>query len=130
MDNTFSAKLFVQGLAQDLIDSFAKAGRATTPVLVGSARETAVRSKFENIFPQSIGVSTGCVIDVENHRACTTPEGADSIYFVNKDGENFQRLLANINSIITRGRTADVLPFNKYIINNTNYPSNGIVYNL
>ena len=281
MDNTFSAKLFVQGLAQDLIDSFAKAGRATTPVLVGSARETAVRSKFENIFPQSIGVSTGCVIDVENHtskqtdiiiyekdicpvfsindtpessyypcesviavgevkstlgtnelldsfakiesvkqlkrfgnegnsfrsycsrtvlfgsseerydqmkkpldqiygfvicekiglskdtflgkcaeeirkhpsyvvpniivslhdgaliyldsknhRACTTPEGADSIYFVNKDGENFQQLLANLYSMITRGRTTDVLPFNKYIINNTNYPSNGTVYNL
>ena len=281
MDNTFSAQLFVQELAQDLIDSFAKAGRATTPVLVGNARENAVRSKLEKLFPKSIGVSTGCVIDVENHtskqtdiiiyekdicpvfsindttessyfpcesviavgevkstlgtndlldsfakiesvkqlkrfgnegnhyrsycsrtiivgakeekydqinkpldqiygfiicekiglkidtfivkcleeikkrpsyvvpniivslhdgvliymdlkkyRACTNPEGADSIYFVNTEGENFQQLLSNLHIIISDGRSTDVLPFNKYIINDINYPSGGIAYKL
>lgn len=67
MDNSFSAKDFVQSLAQDLVDSFARAGRATTPVLVGTAREQAVRLKLEKLFPQAVGVSTGCVIDVNNN---------------------------------------------------------------
>lgn len=281
MEEVFSAKEFVQSLAQDLVDSFAKAGRATTPVLVGSARENAVRSKLEKLFPQAIGVSTGCVIDVDNntskqtdiiiyekdicpvfsvndtpessyypcegviavgevkstlntndlldsfkkiesvkrlkrfgnegtcfrrycsrlvikgskdeafdqlnksldqiygfiicekiglsvetflekcaeeikkrpsylvpnmivslhdgvlvyldskhHRACTNSSGADSIYFVNKEGENFQQILANLYSIITHGRSTDVLPFNKYIINNCSYSDNGMVYGI
>lgn len=72
MDSTFSTTEFVQDLAQDLIDSFAKAGRATTPVLVGSAREKAVRIKLEKLFPQAVGVSTGCIIDVEKHTSKQT----------------------------------------------------------
>ncbi len=281
MDSSFSANDFVSSLAKDLVDSFAKAGRATTPVLVGSARENAVRLKLEKIFPQSVGVSTGCVIDVENHtskqtdiilyekdicpifsindtpetsfypcesviavgevkstidtndlldafskiesvkklkrfgkdsrcfrkyctrvilygteeegynqlvkpldqvygfiicekislktetflakcaqeikkrppylvpniivslhdgvliyldsinkRACSSPTDADSLYFVNKEGENFQQLLSNLYGVITRGRSTDVLPFDKYIINDSNYPGNGIVYKI
>ena len=72
MDIKFSARGFVQTLAQDLIDSFAKAGRATTPGLVGSARERAVRNSLERLFPQAIGVSTGCVIDSENNTSNQT----------------------------------------------------------
>lgn len=281
MDNTFSAKGFVQSLAQDLVDSFARAGRATTPVLVGTAREQAVRLKLEKLFPQAVGVSTGCVIDVENNtskqtdiiiyekdicpvfsindtpessyypcesviavgevkstlntndlldafskiesvkrlkrfgnegtsfrkycsrtvffgakeetfnqfekpldqiygviiceeigltidtfltkcaeevekrpsylvpnmvvslhdgvlvyidsrqnKTCTDSAGADSLYFVNKVGENFQQLLSTLYCVITRGRTTDVLPFIKYIIDDSNYPGKGRVFKL
>jgi hypothetical protein len=66
MEASFSAKDYVQTLAQELIENFAKAGKATTPGLVGSARERAVRKKFEQLFPQAVGVATGCVIDVDN----------------------------------------------------------------
>lgn len=72
MESTFSAKDFVSFLAQDLVDSFDKAGRATTPVLVGSAREQAVRLKLEKLFPQAVGVGSGCVIDVQNNTSKQT----------------------------------------------------------
>lgn len=281
MESQFFAKEYVRTLALELINSFAKAGMATTPGLVGSAREKAVRNKLEKIFPQAVGVATGCVIDVENNtskqtdiilfekdicpvfsindnpettyypcesvmavgevksvlgtrelmdafnkiesvkclrrllneersfrgycsrtvlygtiyerynqfekpldqiygfiicerfglsietilakckeeikkrlpstvpnmivslndgvlvcfdsknkRTCTDSRGADSLYFVNKPGENFQQLLANLNAILVRGRTTDVFPFEKYIINNSNYPPHGHVFSL
>ena len=281
MDNTFSAKDFVQNLAQDLVDSFARAGQATTPVLVGTAREQAVRLKLEKLFPQAVGVSTGCVIDIENKtskqtdiiiyekdicpvfsindtpessyypcesviavgevkstlntadlldgfskiesvknlkrfgnegssfrkycsrtvilgtkeesfnqfkkpldqiygfiicekigltidtflakcaeevnkrppylvpniivslhdgvlvyinieqkKTCTDPTDADFLYFVNKKGENFQQLLSQLYSVITRGRSTDVFPFVKYIIDDANYPGGGRVFKL
>lgn len=276
MKSFFPVKDYVQTLAQELIESFAKAGKATTPSLVGSAREKSVRHKFEQLFPQAVGVATGCVIDVENrtsrqtdiilyekdicpvfsindapettyypcesviavgevkstlgtselldsfskiesvkglHRfgidvssfrgycsrtvllgtsdevynqyekprdqiygfiicdkiglsldtflakckdevkkrppylvpnmivslhdgvliyidskknqTCKDSNGADHLYFVNIPGSNFQHLLADLNYFITSGRTTDVLPFTKYIIDNTNYPAHG-----
>lgn len=279
MDSTFSAKDFVSSLAQDLVESFDKAGRATTPVLVGSAREQAVRLKLEKLFPQAVGVGTGCVIDVQNNtskqtdiiiyekdvcpifsindtlessyypcesviavgevkstlntldlldafakiesvkslkrygnpgtsfrkycsrvvicgapsetydqfnkpldqiygfvicekiglaidtflqkcveeikkrpaylvpnmivslhdgvmvhidtkknRICTDSSTADALYFVNKQGENFQQLLSSLDLVITGGRSTDVLPFSKYIINNTGLPGGGRLY--
>lgn len=279
MESTFSAKDFVSFLAQDLVDSFDKAGRATTPVLVGSAREQAVRLKLEKLFPQAVGVGTGCVIDVQNktskqtdiiiyekdicpvfsindtpessyypcesviavgevkstlntvdlldafakiesvkslkrfgnegtcfrkycsrvvmqgapsetfdqfnkpldqiygfvicdkiglaidtflskceeeiqkrpayllpnmivslhdgvlvhidtkvNKICTDASTADALYFVNKQGENFQQLLSSLDYAITHGRTTDVFPFAKYIIDNTNLPGGGRLY--
>lgn len=281
MNNTFVAKEFVQSLAQDLVDSFARAGQATTPVLVGTAREQAVRLKLEKLFPQAVGVSTGCVIDVENNtskqtdiiiyekdicpvfsindtpessyypcesviavgevkstlnttdlldafskiesvkrlkrfgnkgtsfrkycsrtviwgsqdetfnqfnkpldqiygfilcekigmkidtflskcaeevnkrppylvpnmvvslhdgvlvyidikqnKTCTDPAGADSLYLVNKVGENFQQLLSVLYCVISRGRSTDVFPFVKYIIDDANYPGGGRLFKL
>ena len=279
MVNSFSAIDFVHSLAQDLVDSFTKAGRATTPVLVGTAREQAVRLKLEKIFPQAVGVGTGCVIDVMNNtskqtdiiiyekdicpifsindtpessyypcesviavgevkstlstndlldafskiesvkrlkrfgnegtsfrkycsrtvilgakeetfdqknkpldqiygfviceklgltvdaflskcaaeinnrasylvpnmivslndgilvyidskhnRSCNDSAGADSLYFVNKEGQNFQQLLSTLYHVITQGRSTDVFPFTKYIISNSNYPGGGRLY--
>ncbi len=276
MDSTFSARDFVSSLAQDLVESFDKAGRATTPGLVGSAREQAVRLKLEKLFPQAVGVGTGCVIDVQNNTSkqtdiiiyekdvcpifsindtpessyypcesviavgevkstlntadlldafakiesvkslkrygnqgtsfrkycsrsvilgatsetfdqinkpldqiygfvicekigltidtfllkcgeeikkrsaylvpnmivslcdgvlvhintkmnkfCIDSSPADALYFVNKQGENFQQLLFSLDFVITHGRTTDVFPFSKYIIENSDLPGDG-----
>lgn len=281
MEMSFSAKDYVQTLAQELVDGFSKAGMATTPGLVGSARERAVRKKLEQIFPQAVGVSSGCIIDADNrtskqtdiilyekdicpvfsindnpettyfpcesviaigevkstlgtselmdsfakvesvkclhrhykdarsfrnycsrtvfygtvdesysqfekpkdqiygfiicdkiglsldtffakcreeinkrpsyvvpnmivslsdgvlvymdskaNRTCTDSAGADYLYFVNKPGLNFQQLLVNLNSILVNGRTTDVFPFEKYVIDNTNYPAHGRIFPL
>ena len=281
METSFSAKDYVQTLAQELVNGFAQAGKATTPGLVGSAREKAVRNKLEKIIPQAVGVASGCIIDADNrtskqtdiilyekdicpvfsindnpettyfpcesviaigevkstlgtselidsfakiesvkhlHRqckdersfrgycsrtvlygtvdekyrqfekpfdqiygfilcekiglsldsffakcreeikkrpsyavpnmivslsdgvlvyvdskinqTCTDSAGADYLYFVNKPGQNFQQLLVNLYSIIVKGRTSDVFPFEKYMIDNTNYPAHGRIFPL
>jgi hypothetical protein len=63
MESTFSPANFLQYLAQELIDHFARAGGATTPSLVGGAREVEVRRKLEMLLPGKVAVATGCVID-------------------------------------------------------------------
>lgn len=63
MDHTFSTTQFLKDLAQDLVGSFDRAGRATTPGLVGSARESAVRRQLESVLPTISAVGSGCVID-------------------------------------------------------------------
>lgn len=72
MEANFNSLDFLKDLAEDLVDGFKKAGKATTPVLVGSAREKEVRNKLELIFPQSIGIATGCVIDTYGHTSKQT----------------------------------------------------------
>jgi len=63
MESTFSPTSFLNYLAQELIDNFSRAGGATTPGIVGSARETEVWKKLELLLPQKVTVATGCVID-------------------------------------------------------------------
>jgi hypothetical protein len=63
MDAIFSPTEFLNNVAHDLIDNFSRAGRATTPGLVGSAREAEVRRKLEKLLPEKVTVATGCVID-------------------------------------------------------------------
>lgn len=63
MDTTFNPTQFLNYLAQELIDNFARAGSATTPGLVGGAREAEVRRKLESLLPTKVSVVTGCVID-------------------------------------------------------------------
>ena len=63
MDQTFSVSDFLNYLAQGLIQNFARAGAATTPGLVGDARETEVRRQLETLLPSKMTVATGCVID-------------------------------------------------------------------
>jgi Domain of unknown function (DUF6602) len=67
METSFRSVEFLKDLAQELIDSFSRAGRATTPGLVGTAREQAVRQKLEAILPPAAGVGSGCVIDSTGH---------------------------------------------------------------
>ena len=41
MEANFNSVDFIKDLSEELINGFKKAGKATTPVLVGSAREKA-----------------------------------------------------------------------------------------
>lgn len=63
MESTFSVAAHLSNLAEELIANFARAGAATTPGLVGSAREHEVRTKLKSILPGRMTVSTGCIID-------------------------------------------------------------------
>lgn len=63
MDATFNPAEFLNYLSQELIEKFARAGSATTPGLVGAAREREVRHKLEMLLPQKVAVASGCVID-------------------------------------------------------------------
>ncbi|MDR9834868.1 DUF6602 domain-containing protein [Herbaspirillum huttiense] len=63
MDSTFDIDAHLNNLGTDLVENFARAGRATTPGLVGSARETEVRRQLAALLPRIMTVSTGCVID-------------------------------------------------------------------
>lgn len=63
MEESFDSVQFLRELAKELIDHFARAGSATTPGLVGSARETAVRRKLELILPPAAAIGSGCIID-------------------------------------------------------------------
>lgn len=72
MEKTFNSVDFIKELSKDLVQGFTRAGKATTPNLVGLAREKEVRNKLELIFPQSIGIGTGCVIDSFGHTSKQT----------------------------------------------------------
>ncbi|MCB2147040.1 MAG: hypothetical protein KQI81_11235 [Deltaproteobacteria bacterium] len=63
MDNSFNPKEYLDHVARELIANFAHAGRATTPSLVGGARETEVRRKLSALLPPMVSVGSGCVID-------------------------------------------------------------------
>lgn len=63
MEASFSPTDFLNYLAQELIDNFTRAGGATTPSLVGGAREVEVKRKLEMLLPEKVAVATGCVID-------------------------------------------------------------------
>jgi hypothetical protein len=75
MEATFSPTEFLGYLAQELIDNFTRAGKATTPGLVGGAREVEVRRKLEMLLPEKVAVATGCVIDSHG----TTSNQADVV---------------------------------------------------
>ena len=63
MDKTFDFSKFIQQVGEELVRSFADGSSATTPGLVGEAREMAILKKLEKLLPPAIGVGTGCVID-------------------------------------------------------------------
>jgi hypothetical protein len=67
MDKIFNSKEYIQELAQELIRNFTSAGKATTPSLIGTAKESEVRTKLAKIFPPLVSVGTGCVIDSKNN---------------------------------------------------------------
>ena len=72
MESSFNSYAFVDELAKELVNGFRKAGMATTPLLVGSARESEVRDKLGKIFTQTIGISSGCIIDTFGHTSKQT----------------------------------------------------------
>jgi len=63
VDQTFDSHQYCEGLGKRLVEAFGAAGGATSPGLVGTAREGAVRRELEAALPGGLAVGTGCVID-------------------------------------------------------------------
>ena len=63
----FDTHAYITSLGEALVHTYSSAGQATTPGLIGQAREGAVRIKLESILPGGVGVGTGCVIDSEGN---------------------------------------------------------------
>ncbi len=63
MQRNFDPISYAIDVGRELVSSFAQAGKATTPGLVGSAREAPTRRKLEHLLPEGIAVGSGCVID-------------------------------------------------------------------
>lgn len=63
MNKTFDAVAYAVDIGRELVASFAVASAATSPGLVGSARETSTRTKLQHLLPAGIAVGSGCVID-------------------------------------------------------------------
>ncbi|GEN72942.1 DUF6602 domain-containing protein [Chryseobacterium lathyri] len=60
---SFDFKKYINHLAEELIRNFDYASNATTPVLIGSAKEKEVIRKLEMLLPNSVGIGSGCIID-------------------------------------------------------------------
>ena len=63
MPSTFDTREFIARLGYALIREFEEARQATTGPLIGSAIETPVRKRLEQVLPRGIAVGSGCVID-------------------------------------------------------------------
>ena len=63
MERKFDAPAYIDRIGERLVFEFEGAGQATTPSLVGGAREVPVREQLEQILPRGIAVGSGCVID-------------------------------------------------------------------
>ena len=63
MERKFDAPAYINRIGERLVLEFEDAGQATTPSLVGEAREVPVREQLEQILPRGIAVGSGCVID-------------------------------------------------------------------
>ena len=63
MPPTFHAKDFIARLGKSLIKEFEDARQATTGPLIGTAIETPVRRRLEQVLPRGIAVGSGCVVD-------------------------------------------------------------------
>ena len=69
MSATFDAPDFIARLGYALIREFEEARQATTGPLIGSAIESPVRKRLEQVLPRGIAVGSGCVID--SYGACS-----------------------------------------------------------
>ena len=63
MTQSFNPFSYINKIGYQLIHAFENASQATTPGLIGGAREHPVRQKLEHLLPVGIGVGSGCVID-------------------------------------------------------------------
>ena len=60
---TFNSVDYINSVGESLVAEFTAAGMATTPGQIGSARETPVRKRLEQILPRGVAVGSGFVID-------------------------------------------------------------------
>ena len=77
MSNTFDSIAYMNYIAERLIRDFEIAGQATTPGLIGNARETEIRRNLAQILPPTADIGTGCVIDTYGH----TSDQADIVIY-------------------------------------------------
>ncbi|MDJ1484044.1 hypothetical protein QNI16_26340 [Cytophagaceae bacterium YF14B1] len=63
MATNFDINAYLNHIAQELIRNYAFASDATTPSLIGGAREAEVRKKLSTLLPRTVSVGTGCIID-------------------------------------------------------------------
>ena len=63
MEDSFDPITYANSVGKDLVSAFEKADSATTPGLIGAAKEKAARDKLGHILPSGIGVGSGCIID-------------------------------------------------------------------
>ena len=63
MARPFDPVAYTMQVGWELVGDFQMAGFATTPSLVGSAREVSVREKLMKLLPKGVGIGSGCVID-------------------------------------------------------------------
>lgn len=60
---SFSVNTYLENLGTDLVKSFSDASQATTPGLIGDARETSARNKLKKVLGNLMDVGEGCVFD-------------------------------------------------------------------
>ena len=60
----FNYDKYIEQIAKELILHFNGAAIATTPGLIGSLRETAIRNKLKGVLPHGVGIGTGCVVEL------------------------------------------------------------------
>ena len=63
MERTFNIETYLLDLGEELVRAYESASMGTTPDAVGSARESSVRVRLEQVMPPGVGVGTGFVID-------------------------------------------------------------------
>ena len=63
MNESFSAADFTKTVGDDLVNDFDKARKATTPGSIGSAMESSVRTRLNQLLPRGIEVGSGYIID-------------------------------------------------------------------
>jgi len=105
MDDTFDVSKYLSDLGKDLVAEFAKAGRATQSVAVGTARELSAKDKLRSVLPAGVGVGSGFVIDSYGHtsRQCDIIlyEEAFALKFAINDDE--QNAYYNCENVIAVG---------------------------
>lgn len=63
MERSFDIETYLRDLGEELVRACESASMGTTPDAVGSARESSVRVRLEQVMPPGVGVGAGFVID-------------------------------------------------------------------
>ena len=69
----FDTHAYIKSLGEALVHTYSSAGQATTPGLIGQARERAVRTNLESILPGGVGVGMDALLTAKvTHRNKST----------------------------------------------------------
>ena len=95
--------------------------------LLTKCKEEAIKRETHLLPNIIVSLNDGIVVwnDSKNSRICIDAHNADSLFMSNSPVSGFQYLLSRLNIFISSGRTSAVLPFNKYILDNSFSSFNG-----